>query len=212
MINSSKVHLIDDDAAIRDALVLLLSLRGIPVSAYDNAEAALQTMGGDPRGCVITDLRMPGMNGLEFMRQLLDRGARLPIIMLTAHGDVATTRAALRGGAFDFLEKPIDEDILLDVLKHALAEDMRRHQALRETEQKRELISSLTPRELQVLGLLGRGLQNREIAVTLAISPRTVEVYKARMMEKLDCRTIADVVKMSLLLENQGVASGASIP
>jgi FixJ family two-component response regulator len=145
---------------------------------------------------------MPGMNGLEFMRQLVDRGARLPVIMLTAHGDVATTRAALRGGAFDFLEKPIDEDILFDVLKHALAEDEQRHRAQRETEQKRERISSLTQRELQVLGLLGRGQQNREIAVTLSISPRTVEVYKARMMEKLGCQTIADVVKMSMLLEN----------
>jgi FixJ family two-component response regulator len=197
-----KVHLIDDDAAIRDALVLLLSLRGIPVAAYETAESALQSIGDDPRGCVITDLRMPGMNGLEFMRQLVDRGARLPVIMLTAHGDVATTRAALRGGAFDFLEKPIDEDILFDVLKHALAEDEQRHRAQRETEQKRERISSLTQRELQVLGLLGRGQQNREIAVTLSISPRTVEVYKARMMEKLGCQTIADVVKMSMLLEN----------
>jgi len=197
-----KVHLIDDDAAIRDALVLLLSLRGIPVAAYETAESALQNIGDDPRGCVITDLRMPGMNGLEFMRQLVDRGARLPVIMLTAHGDVATTRAALRGGAFDFLEKPIDEDILFDVLKHALAEDEQRHRAQRETEQKRERISSLTQRELQVLGLLGRGQQNREIAVTLSISPRTVEVYKARMMEKLGCQTIADVVKMSMLLEN----------
>lgn len=201
-----KVHLIDDDAAIRDALVLLLSLRGIPVAAYENAESALKNIGEEPRGCIITDLRMPGMNGLEFMRQLLDRGARLPIIMLTAHGDVATTRAALRGGAFDFLEKPIDEDILFDVLTHALDEDERRHRAQRETEQKRERISSLTQRELQVLGLLGRGQQNREIAVTLSISPRTVEVYKARMMEKLGCQTIADVVKMSMLLDSAPTA------
>lgn len=195
------VHLIDDDAAIRDALVLLLSLHGIPVSAHENADAALSVLDGDSRGCVLTDLRMPGTDGLEFMHLMIERGARLPIIMLTAHGDVATTRAALRGGAFDFLEKPIDEDILLDVLRHALEEDLNRHRRQIETDEKKERISSLTRRELQVMTLLGRGLQNREIAVELAISARTVEVYKARMMEKLNCENIADVVKMSLLLE-----------
>jgi FixJ family two-component response regulator len=201
MSTSPTVHLIDDDAGIRDALALLLSLRGIPVSVHASAESALATLAEDPRGCVVTDLRMPGMSGLELLRRLIDGGSLLPVIILTAHGDVATARSALRGGAFDFLEKPIDEDILLDVLAHALTEDDRRHRVQRESERKRRQISSLTPRELQVLELLGRGLQNREIGITLSISPRTVEVYKARMMEKLGCETIADVVKMSMLLD-----------
>ena len=200
------VHLIDDDAGIRDALALLLSLRGIPVAVHATAESALAALAQSPRGCVVTDLRMPGMNGLELLRRLIDAGSLLPVIILTAHGDVATARSALRGGAFDFLEKPIDEDILLDVLAHALTEDDRRHRVQRESERKRRKISSLTPRELQVLELLGRGLQNREIGVTLSISPRTVEVYKARMMEKLACETIADVVKMSMLLDTPPAA------
>ena len=201
MTDVQTVHLIDDDASIRDALVLLLSLRGISVSAYESADVALEHMNTALRGCVISDLRMPGKDGLEFMRVMHERGIKVPIIMLTAHGDVATTRAALRGGAFDFLEKPIDEDILIDVIRHALDEDASQHNKRVEKDEKRERIASLTTRELQVMTLLGRGLQNREIAVSLSISPRTVEVYKSRMMEKLHCETIADVVKMSLILD-----------
>jgi len=201
MTDVQTVHLIDDDASIRDALVLLLSLRGISVSAYESADAALEHMDTALRGCVISDLRMPGKDGLEFMRVMRERGIKVPIIMLTAHGDVATTRAALRGGAFDFLEKPIDEDILMDVIRHALDEDDSQHTKRLEKDEKRERIARLTKRELQVMTLLGRGFQNREIAASLAISPRTVEVYKARMMEKLHCETIADVVKMSLILD-----------
>jgi two-component system response regulator FixJ len=144
---------------------------------------------------------MPGMSGLEFLAEINSRELNLPVVLLTAHGDVATTRAALRGGAFDFLEKPIDEDILVDVLTHAISEDARGHQKRLQTETQLARINTLTQRERQVLTLLGRGLQNREIAIELSISPRTVEVYKARMMEKLDCSSIADVVKMSLLLD-----------
>ncbi|MFM8495852.1 MAG: response regulator transcription factor, partial [Planctomycetia bacterium] len=123
------------------------------------------------------------------------------VVVLTAHGDVSTTRAALRGGAFDFLEKPVEEDILGDVLSHAISEDARGHQRRLETDARLAKIGALTPRERQVLTLLGQGMQNREIAVALTISPRTVEVYKARMMEKLGCESLADVVRMSLLLE-----------
>lgn len=196
-----KVYLVDDDTAVRDALRLLLELRGLPVGAFDSAEAALASVDRRSRGCVLTDLRMPSMNGLEFMFELRRRGIDLPVVVLTAHGDVSTTRAALRGGAFDFLEKPVDEDILADVLSHAISEDARGHQRRLETDARLAKIGVLTPRERQVLTLLGQGLQNREIAVELSISPRTVEVYKARMMEKLGCETVADVVRMSLLLE-----------
>ena len=196
-----RVYLVDDDAAVRDALRLLLELRGLAVEAFASAEAALVRIDRTSRGCLLTDLRMPVMTGLELMFELRKRSIDLPVVVLTAHGDVATTRAALRGGAFDFLEKPADEDILGDVLSHAISEDARGHQRRLETDARLAKIGALTPRERQVLTLLGQGMQNREIAVALAISPRTVEVYKARMMEKLGCESLADVVRMSLLLE-----------
>lgn len=196
-----RVHLVDDDAAVRDALRLLLELRGLAVEAFASAEAALMRIDRTSRGCVLTDLRMPAMTGLELMFELRKRSIDMPVVVLTAHGDVSTTRAALRGGAFDFLEKPVDEDILGDVLSHAISEDARGHQRRLETDARLARIGALTPRERQVLTLLGQGMQNREIAVQLSISPRTVEVYKARMMEKLGCESLADVVRMSLLLE-----------
>ena len=196
-----RVYLVDDDAAVRDALRLLLELRGLAVEVFASAEAALMRIDRTSRGCVLTDLRMPVMTGLELMFELRKRSIDLPVVVLTAHGDVSTTRAALRGGAFDFLEKPVDEDILADVLSHAISEDARGHQRRLETDARLARIGALTPRERQVLTLLGQGMQNREIAVALTISPRTVEVYKARMMEKLGCASLADVVRMSLLLE-----------
>ena len=126
-LEAPKVYLVDDDAAIRDALSLLLSLRGFDSIAFASGEEALEALSPSSRGCVLSDLRMPGVSGLELMEQAQSRGISLPIVMLTAHGDVATTRAALQGGAFDFLEKPIDDEILIDVLKHAIAEDARGH-------------------------------------------------------------------------------------
>jgi FixJ family two-component response regulator len=203
MSESPTVYLVDDDSSVRDALMLLLSLRDIPARPFESAERLLEEVTTEHRGCVLSDLKMPGKSGLELLEQLGAQNIRLPIVILTAHGDVATTRAALRGGAFDFLEKPVDEDILVDVLTHALAEDARSFSRQRETDANKARISSLTPREREVFGLLGRGYQNRAIAVELGISPRTVEVYKARMMEKLACETIADVVRLALIVEPQ---------
>jgi FixJ family two-component response regulator len=197
------VFIVDDDASIRDALSLLLSLHGLRSQVFANAEDFLATYSADSRGCLLTDLRMPGLSGLELLAALRERGVTLPVVLLTAHGDVSTTRTALRGGAFDFLEKPIDEQILLDVLRNAIDEDARKFTARRDLDDRRARIERLTPREREVLVLLGRGLQNREVAIELAISPRTVEVYKARMMEKLDCANLADVVRMSQLLDPQ---------
>jgi FixJ family two-component response regulator len=141
---------------------------------------------------------MPGMTGLELQEVLQARGVRLPVVVLTAHGDVATTRAAMKAGAFDFLEKPVDDAILLDVLHNAIAEDARRHRTDGPAQGVRERLQKLTPRETEVMQLLVEGLQHRDIAERLAISPRTVEVYKARMMEKLQCRSIAELVKLSI--------------
>jgi len=204
-----KVFLVDDDAAIRDALSLLLSLKGIPSRAYSSAEEFLREYQDDQRGCVLTDLRMPGLSGLDLHRALQQRGATLPVVVLTAYGDVGTARLALKSGAFDFLEKPVDDALLVDVLNNAISYDARVHVDAQRRSLTLERVARLTAREREVLEFLARGLQNREIAAALQISPRTVEVYKARMMEKLDCRTLADVVRIGMSLQDASASRAA---
>lgn len=190
------VFVVDDDAGIRDALSLLISLRGLRAQVFASAEDFLATYQPQWRGCLLADLQMPGMSGLDLQAELKARGHTLPVIVLTAHGDVATTRAALKNGALDFLEKPVDDAVLIDVLGNAIRIDAERHTAEQARSATAERLARLTPRERDVLRLLARGQQLREIAQQLDISPRTVEVYKARMMEKLGCRTLADVVRI----------------
>ena len=192
------VFLVDDDPSVRDSLSLLLSLKGLRTQVFSSAESFLETYQPEWRGCLVTDLRMSGMTGLELQGTLQSRGIRLPVVVLTAHGDVGTTRMALKSGAFDFLEKPVDDDVLLDVLKNAIRVDADRHRSAATRAAMMVRLERLTPRELEVLGLLATGLQNRDIAERLVISPRTVEVYKARMMEKLHCRSLADAIRISL--------------
>jgi RNA polymerase sigma factor (sigma-70 family) len=197
------VFVVDDDAAVRDALSLLISLKGMRAAVYQSAEDFLSVYEPDWRGCLLTDLKMPGMSGLELQKQLQERDIDLPVIMLSAHGDVGTTREALKNGAVDFLEKPVEDEILVDVLQNALRVDAERHRQLEQRVQIRDMLDRLTPRERAVLDLLADGLQHRDIAARLDISPRTVEVYKARMMEKLQCRTLAEVVKLGLAARTQ---------
>jgi RNA polymerase sigma factor (sigma-70 family) len=195
------VFVVDDDASVRDALSLLISLKGLRAAVFSAAEDFLAVYEPQWRGCLLTDLQMPGMSGLELQHALHERQAALPVVVLTAHGDVATTRAALKNGAVDFLEKPVDDDVLLDVLRNAIRIDEERHRAQALHSESTARLSRLTPRERDVLELLCEGLQHREIAERLAISPRTVEVYKARMMEKMQCRTLAEVLRMGAELQ-----------
>lgn len=196
------VFLVDDDAAIRDALSLLISLKGLRASVYGSAEDFLAVYESSWRGCLLTDLKMPGMSGLELQALLKERGVTLPIVVLTAHGDVATTRAALKNGALDFLEKPVNDEVLIDVLTNAIRLDETHWRLSQRREETRSRVNRLTSRERDVLNALADGLQHREIAEKLAISPRTVEVYKARMMEKLQCRTLAEVVRLGAELRD----------
>jgi two-component system, LuxR family, response regulator FixJ len=206
-VTDATVFLIDDDASVRDSLSLLLSLKGMRTQCFAAAEAFLETYRSEWYGCVLTDLQMPKMSGLDLQQVLHDRGVSLPVVVLTAHGDVRTTRLAMKRGAFDFLEKPIDHEILLDVLTNAIREDTRRHDALRIEDIARSRLERLTPREHEVLELLVEGLSQRDIAARLEISPRTVEVYKARMMEKLQCRSLAELVRTAIA--TAGGTSGA---
>jgi RNA polymerase sigma factor (sigma-70 family) len=196
--HDATVFLVDDDPSVRDSLSLLLSLKGLRTRVYSSAESLLATFEPQWRGCILTDLKMPGLTGIELQQALAQRGSSLPVVVLTAHGDVATTRQALKAGAFDFLEKPVDDEVLLDVLQNAIRRDQERHAEQAERTRVEDRVSRLTPREREVLLLIADGLQNREIGERLGISPRTVEVYKARMMEKLQCRSLADAVRISL--------------
>ena len=192
------VFLVDDDASIRDALSLLISLKGLRTSVFASAEDFLAVYNPDWRGCLLTDLKMQGMSGLELQSVLRERGVQLPVVVLTAHGDVTTTRAALKNGAVDFLEKPVNDEVLIDVLMNAIRIDAQRHQVHAQQEERSARLSRLTSREREVLALLAEGFSHREIAEKLSISARTVEVYKARMMDKLQCGTLAEVVRIGI--------------
>jgi RNA polymerase sigma factor (sigma-70 family) len=192
------VFLIDDDPGVRDSLTLLLSLKGIRTQPFATAESFIETYRPEWRGCVLTDLRMPGMTGLELQGALRGREIDVPVVVLTAHGDVATARAALKNGAFDFLEKPVDDAMLLEVLRNALRVDRERRATATERSATDRRIERLTEREREILALIAAGHQNRDIAAQLGISPRTVEVHKARIMEKLECRTLAELIRMNL--------------
>jgi FixJ family two-component response regulator len=189
------VYLIDDDASVRDALCLLLSLKGMRTQVFASGESFLEAYRPDWRGCVLSDLRMPGMSGLDLQAVLRDRQIPLPLIILTAHGDVATVRRALKNGALDFLEKPFEEDLLLEILSNALRVDRERRIGEDERAAASDRLANLTAREREILAPVAAGKQNVEIAAQFGISPRTVEVHKARIMEKLGCRTLAELIR-----------------
>jgi FixJ family two-component response regulator len=195
------VFIVDDDAGVRDSLAMLLELKGFHTRTFAAADAFLAEYRPEWPGCLVLDLRMPGMSGLELQAELARRGSTLPVIIITAHGDVATTRSALKGGAVDFIEKPIDDEALVAAIAAALDRDARERGRARAAAGTAERLARLTAREREVLALVAEGRHNREIAVALGISPRTVEVYKARMMEKLQVRRVPDLIR--LVLENQ---------
>lgn len=196
--NDATVFVIDDDASVRDSISLILSLKGMRTQIFSSAEDFLETYRPEWRGCILTDLQMSGMSGLDLQQALHDRDIFLPVVVLTAHGNVPTTRVAMKGGAFDFLEKPVNDEILLEVLQNAIREDIHRHDTENAEVALRSRLARLTPREREVLDLLVEGLSQREIAARLNISPRTVEVYKARMMEKLQCRSLAELIRAAI--------------
>ena len=195
------VFVVDDDPAIRDSLSLLLGLRGLRARMFASAEEFLEGYDPAQSGCALIDLRMGGIGGLELQQTLRERGWSLPCVVMSAYGDVATTRAALKAGAVDFLEKPLnDPDHLLAVVRHALEEDAARRRAMAHHRGLRERFGRLTPRERDVMLRLSEGMSNREIAADLKISPRTVEIYKAGVFEKMQIRTTAELVKLSIEL------------
>jgi len=190
------VYIVDDDPACRESIALLLELKGIAGVPCASGEAFFASYVPDATGCVLLDFRMPAKNGLEVQAEIIQRGLKLPIVMLSAHGDVATTRNALKSGAFDFLEKPIDTDQLLTTVALALERDAAQLARAQHADEVSRRLARLTQREAEVMKLVVAGLHNREIGSQLGISPRTVEVYKARLMLKLETDRIPDLIRL----------------
>jgi RNA polymerase sigma factor (sigma-70 family) len=180
------VHIVDDDPAMRDSLALLLSLRGYRTASFASAEDFLAAIRPDWVGCILADIRMPGMSGLEMQHALASRGTSMPVIVLTAHGDVESARAAFKAHAIDFLE----------AIEQALGREASRVTTSQARERQAQALSALTPRERDVLELVVLGQHNREVAERLGISPRTVEVHKARLMEKLGVGSLAELLRV----------------
>lgn len=193
------VAIVEDDPSVRDSLSLLLGLRGYRTAVFADAESFLKAFQPEWTGCLLIDIRMPGMDGLALQRHLAERGCRMPVIVMTAHGDVESARSAFRSQAVDFLEKPIDHDRLTTAIEEALGRQRADRAADGERAEIARRIAQLTPREREVMDLVVAGRHNREIAAALAISPRTVEVHKARMMAKIGVENVADLVRLSLL-------------
>ena len=193
------VTVIDDDAAARSSLRLLLKSLGLAANAYDSAASFLASYDPQQPGCLLVDIRMPGMSGLELQQVLNQRGTLTPIIFITGHGDVPMAVEAMQQGAFDFLQKPFRDQELLDRVQRAIEKDRSVREQLRGNEAIRRRLESLTAREHDVLELVAAGAPNKIIAHKLGISQRTVEIHRARVMEKMNADSLAQLVHMTLL-------------
>jgi len=194
------VFIVDDDPAVRDALSLLLGIQDYRVAVFGDAESFLKAYKSTWRGCLVLDIRMPGMDGLTLQKHLAQLGSELPVIIMTGHGDVASAREAFRAFAVDFLEKPLDHRKLLAAIADAFSRQRTRLVAEMNRSEIERLLARLTPREQEVMARVVAGQHNRDIAAELGISPRTVEVHKARMMDKLGVNNVADLVRLNLEL------------
>ena len=193
------VHVIDDDEAMRESLCFLLGTVGMEVKTYESAMAFLDIAATVKAGCVITDVRMPELSGVELLRRLRERKLGIPVIVITGHGDVALAVEAMKIGAIDFLEKPFDDEVLLGSVRSALnqLDQDQRRQAERSDIEAR--LASLTNRERDVLDGLVAGHANKQIAYDLGISPRTIEIYRANLMTKMQAASLSDLVRMALI-------------
>jgi len=190
-------HIIDDDDAVRDALGFLLSTADVPYESYSTAAAFLD-VAKHARGCVVTDVRMPGMDGLQLVRRLKDLGVALPVIVMTGHGDVPLAVEAMKAGVVDFFEKPFDDEQLLEAVRRAMAESGQGEARESERAEIAARIASLSGREREVLDGLLAGKANKVIAHDLDISPRTVEIYRANLMTKMRANSLSELVRMAL--------------
>ena len=192
------IHIVDDDEAARESLSFLLGAAGHAVKTFDSAGAFLKALAGMAVSCVVTDIRMPGIDGLELMRRLTAEGHRFPVIMITGHGDVPLAVEAMKLGAFDFLEKPFDDDTMIAAINAALHRVETDIESQRENSEIGERLDGLSPRERQVLDGLVAGQPNKAIGRDLGISPRTVEIYRAKVMDKMKASSLSELVRLAV--------------
>lgn len=196
------VHIVDDDDAVRDGLALLLKSENIACETYSSAEDFLESDLQHQRGCLLLDVRMPGMNGLQLMKFLKEKSISIPVIFITGHGDITMAVEAMKMGAIDFVEKPFDNDLIIKIIRKCLELCVSMMQLMETKEEISLRISRLTKREKQVMELLVQGLQNKKVASELGISPRTVELHRAKIMEKLQAHSLSEVVRFALIFDD----------
>ena len=199
MASDNLVHVIDDDEAVRESLSFLLRTARMDVRTYESAAAFLSVLGKIETGCIITDVRMPEISGVDLLRRLKELGVGIPVIVITGHGDVQLAVEAMKIGAVDFIEKPFDDELLLNAVKSALNRAGKDAQQQAERAELHDKLSVLSTREREVLEGLVAGKPNKIIAFDLGISPRTVEIYRAHVMTKMDAGSLSELVRMALI-------------
>ena len=196
------VYVVEDDEAVRDSLELLLKSDGKPVKTYESATAFLKDYSDKMAGCIVLDIRMPGMDGMELQKKLNEKHSILPIIFVTGHGDVPMAVDAMKEGAVDFIQKPYREEALLEKIEAALKQDLEQRKSLDEKQEIIRRIKSLTPREHEIMDRMIAGQANKVIAIELEISQRTVEIHRSRVMHKMGTHSLAPLVRMVLSVKD----------
>ena len=195
--NEVTVHIVDDDAAVRDSLTLLLRTVGLPSRAYASGDEFLSAYTPRRVECLVADIRMPGLSGIELQQELAERHVEIPIIFITGHGDIPMAVKAMKSGAVDFIQKPFRDQDLLDRIHEALQIARSSQDARLETTTIQERVSTLTPREREVMDKVVKGCANKVIAMDLGVSQRTVELHRARVMQKMRARSLAELVRLA---------------
>lgn len=210
MVENPVIYVVDDDAAVRESIVALIGIRGAHTQAFDSAEEFLSKADLSAAGCLVLDIRMPGMSGLDLLTHLRSRGSQLPVIVVTAHADVPTAVKAMKQGAETFLEKPCSEDELWTAIDEVLNRDRQQQSQQRQAAEIKTRMKDLSPDELQVYRLLVDGFQNKQVASRLGIGLRTVELRRSTIMKKMQANSFSELVRMAILGELERLPSSPS--
>ena len=204
MTQAPMVFVVDDDPSVRSSLKFLMSSVGLQVESFDSADALLKRKMPDAPSCLVLDVRLRGLSGLDFQRELAARNCHMPIIFITGHGDIPMSVRAMKAGAVEFLTKPFRDQDLLDAVRIALEKDRERREREKEVSDLKERFDSLTPREQKVISMVASGMLNKQIADQLGTAENTVKVHRSRAMEKMHAQSVAELVKMIEKVESSG--------